>query len=295
MSKIGDLLEQRFPGPPLTTHYDDLLSEYQRSGLAPPNMVPQVSSGDDGSLWAHIWEAMLYRYLTNLGFVFRRDRVKKSGQDGPDFGVMHDGRTIWIEAIVPAPEGIPPDYLRSPKPGQIAFRSVPHQEILLRWTGALRYKCQRLQSYRAKGIIEKQDCTVVAINDCRLSDYRPIETGVSGFPFAVEAVFPVGPIAVPISLDGQQPGEAIRTTRYTIRKQNRVDVPTANFLDEGYAGVSALMGSTQRDMLDGKLRMTLVHNPLARMSLPIEILDASKEYVADHEGDEYFLHELHQR
>ncbi len=83
MSKIGDLLEQRFPGPPLTTHYDDLLSEYQRSGLAPPNMVPQVSSGDDGSLWAHIWEAMLYRYLTNLGFVFRRDRVKKSGQDDP--------------------------------------------------------------------------------------------------------------------------------------------------------------------------------------------------------------------
>jgi hypothetical protein len=185
MSQIRDFLEQRFPGPPLTTHYDELLSEYQRSGLAPPNMVRQVTSGDDGSLWAHIWEAMLYRHLTNEGFQFRRDRVSKSGQDGPDFGVLYDGRTIWIEAIVPAPEGIPPDYLQPLRAGVVEAKSVPHEQMLLRWTGALSYKRRKLQCYREKGIIAEQDCAVVAINDCRLSDYRPIETSISGFPFAV--------------------------------------------------------------------------------------------------------------
>jgi hypothetical protein len=51
--------------------------------------------------------------------------------------------------------------------------------------------------------------------------------------------------------------------------------------------VTALMGTSQRDMLDGTLWMTLVHNPLARMSLPREILGASKEYVPDDAGDHF--------
>jgi hypothetical protein len=50
------------------------------------------------------------------------------------------------------------------------------------------------------------------------------------------------------------------------------------------------MGTAQRDMLSGKLWMTLVHNPLARVSLPRGILGASKEYVAEDQGDHYLDH-----
>ena len=30
------------------------------------------------------------------------------------FGIIYDGRTIWIEAIVASPDGIPADYLQPP-------------------------------------------------------------------------------------------------------------------------------------------------------------------------------------
>jgi hypothetical protein len=52
------------------------------------------------------------------------------------------------------------------------------------------------------------------------------------------------------------------------------------------------MGSTRRDMLDGKLWLTLVHNPLANVSLPREVLGASKEYVAEDKEDHYLLRPL---
>jgi type I restriction enzyme S subunit len=235
---------------------------------------------------------MLYRHLTNLGCELRRDRVKKRGQDGPDFGVLNDGRTIWIEAIVPAPEGILAEFLQPLRSGEVEARHVPHEQMLLRWTGALRYKAECLQRYREKRIIAEADCTVIAINGCRLSEYPRSDAGVSRFPLAVEAVFPVGPMAVPITPQGHIDGEPERTIRYWIWKLTGVEVSTANFLDPDYANVSAVLGCSCRDMLDGDLPLTLVHNPLAKAPLPRGILDAKREFVADEEGDGYLLHAL---
>src|SRR5207302_9927897 len=111
--------------------------EYEASCLAPPNMRPEVEAGERG-LRAHIWEAMLYRYFRGLGFEFRPNRVLKAGQQGPDFGLLHEETTIWVEAIVPAPEGIPPEYLEPPEKGVFTVKSMPHKEMLLRWTAALK-------------------------------------------------------------------------------------------------------------------------------------------------------------
>jgi hypothetical protein len=91
-------------------------------------------SGDDGQLWAHLWEALLYRYLSDLRFTFRRDGVRKSGQHGPDFGIMHEGKTIWIEAVTPSPEGVPEEWLALPVRGEFKVKTLPHEQMLLRWT-----------------------------------------------------------------------------------------------------------------------------------------------------------------
>jgi type I restriction enzyme S subunit len=138
MSWISEALEQRFPNNTIApAHFGDLLAAYEASGLAPPNMRQEVTAGERG-LRAHIWEAMLYRYFSELGFEFRRGMVLKAGQQGPDFGLLNGGMTIWVEAIVPAPEGISADYLTTPKVGEVIVKSMPHQEMLLRWTAALR-------------------------------------------------------------------------------------------------------------------------------------------------------------
>jgi hypothetical protein len=310
MSRITEFLVCRFPEHRVMPgHLSELLSTYKDSGLAPPNLVGEITSGDDGKLWAHVWEALLYRHLLACGYEFRRGRVRKSGQHGPDFGIVHDGQTIWIEAITPSPEGIPQEWLDPPKRGECKVRTKPHEQMLLRWTSALKDKRDKLKCSVEKNIIAPTDCTVIAVNSCRLSDFATDDLGISQLPFAIEAVFPVGPIAVPISQDGHPDGDAVRTARYVIQKSiedgasgrqskqsntalrasNGASVPTTNFLDPCYAGVSAVIGGYQREMLDGVLRITVVHNPLATANLPTGILSATKEYIADDKGDHYVV------
>lgn len=158
----------------------------------------------------------------------------KSGQQGPDFGLLHHGTTIWVEAIVPEPKGIPDEYLRPPNAGEVILRTVPHREILLRWTAALKEKCEKFQRYVENGTIPANEPTMIAINGCRLADWFPDDNGVSRMPVAIEATFPVGPIVVSISRDGQLDGEATRIPRYSIENANRAQVRTDSFLNPLY-------------------------------------------------------------
>jgi hypothetical protein len=109
-------------------------------------------------------------------------------------------------------------------------------------------------------------------------------------PFAVEATFPVGPIAVSIPRDGRQAGEARRIPRHAIQNANGAEVRTDSFLNPLYGNVSAVIGTVRWDMLR-PLPLTIVHNPLAQAQLPTQILGvpADREYVTDDQGDQYLL------
>jgi type I restriction enzyme S subunit len=290
MSWISDAIAKHFPALN-HDYFAELLSPYDNSGLAPPNFRSEIIGGSERAFWAHVWEAMLFRHLSALGFEFRKGHVTKAGQHGPDFGIIHNGRTIWIEAVVPGPEGIPPDSLELPK--TIAFRAKPYDQILLRWTSVLKDKREKLQRYLDEEIVSPDDATVIAINGSRLSYWFHDDHGTSWMPLAVEATFPIGQIAFPISLGGEPAGEPARIPRYSIQKPNGADVPTDSFLNLLYANVSAVIGSVRRGMDDPDL--TLVHNPLAHVALPRELLGATKEYVADDAGDRYLLRPLSER
>jgi hypothetical protein len=296
MSPIKKFVVARFPGNDYyADHIATLLSSYEKSGLASPHLAEEVVSGEDGKLWARVWEAMIYRHLLSLGFQPHSAGMKKSGERGPDFGIVDNGQTIWIEAVTPAPQGIPHNYLEPPKKGAVEFKPVLNEEPLLRWTSVLRDKRNKLESDKRHGIIGDKDCTIIAVNSCRLYDWRPDDLGVSGFPFAVEAVFPIGPVAYPIAENGQPDPEPVHIPRYEIRKTNNSSVPTANFFNPQCANVSALLGCYHKPMMNPhydkteKISLTLVHNPLAAVPLPQGILSVEKEYVAEEEGDRYVL------
>ena len=107
--RIAAVLERRFPNNKIApTHFGQLLTEYVEADIGPPHLVDEVETGDEGKLWSCIWEAMLYRHLRAQGYE-PKGVAKRSGQHGPDFRVEHAGRTIWIEAVVPGPHGIPAD------------------------------------------------------------------------------------------------------------------------------------------------------------------------------------------
>jgi hypothetical protein len=275
-------------------HWEGLLLDYGNSGFAPPNLVSEVVSGKDHKFWAHVWEAMLFRHLTNLG-VSLRGCVTKKGQRGPDFCFEHGGRTICIEAVMPEPERIPNEWLAPPRRGEIKLRIMPHEPMLLRWTSVLKKKRAALETYVESKTIANADCTIIAVNCSRLSDFAMDDLGISQLPFAVEAVFPIGPLGIPITSDGQPAGEPNHIPRYTIQNHNRTDISTDNFLDPRYANVSAIMSCYRKEMADGELPLTIVHNPLATAHLPTGILGANKEYVAEVRSDHYIVRSVHVR
>ncbi len=111
---------------------------------------------------------------------------------------------------------------------------------------------------------------------------------MSQLPFVVETVFPIGPLAIQQTSKGQLAGGVMHTLRYSVIKPTGAQVPTANFLDPEYAGISAVIGCSRRDMRDGNLHLLVAHNPLAR-PLPVGLLGAETEYVAQKDGSAGYL------
>lgn len=282
MLTVEQFLATRYSRNPLArSYYTMLWQSYAKSGLSDRHFVEELTSGDEGRFWQRSWEMLLHDHLARLGHVLR------SANAGPDFAIRFGHTTVWVEAVVPSPVDVPKEWLELPRAG-FGGREVPHEEMLLRWTSALKAKRDRLKGYLEKGIVEDCDSYVVAINACRLSSLGQ-DKGPSGLPLAVEAAFPVGPWLFPYFEDEGRLGEPFCSIRPFVRKKNRANVPTGNFLDPSYGGVSALLGCSTCYAPEGALEVVVVHNPIAHNPLPIGLFGATTEYQAEKTGDGYEL------
>jgi hypothetical protein len=286
--RITAWLALKFPNNRIApTHYGELLIEYSLSPLRPPHLVEELETGDDGKFWSSVWEAMLYRHFVSLGLQVANNS-RPSGQHGPDFSIEWNGKTIWVEAVVPGPQGIPADYLEPPG-REIRVRNKPDQERVLRCTSAIADKKAKFDEYRGKGIVGAEDITVIALNICRLSDWDVDGNGISQLPLSLEAVFPVGPLAVAITPQGTLADQAQHVARFAVRKPSGVSIETANFLNRDFATISAVLQGHQKDLYQKPLVLGTVHNPLAANPLPPGLFKPFKEFVAKEDGDNFTL------
>ncbi len=285
--RIETFLRKRFPNNQIAPrHYAELLVPYAESGSSPPHMLPELETRDEGKFWSCVWEAMLYRHFLGLGLA-PKNYSKPSGQHGPDFCLDHHGKTIWVEATVPSPEGIPADYLAHPVMGEFRVRSKPDHQRVLRCTSAIADKTSKFAEYVKKGIVGSGDCAVIAVNICRLSDWDIDGNGISQLPLAMEAVFPVGPLGVPITPQGTLAGDAQHVPRFAVRKTSGIDIQTGNFMDPAFAGISAVLQGHQKDVFEKPLVLAEIHNPLAPNALPVHLFGAFKEFVSTEQDGEY--------
>jgi type I restriction enzyme S subunit len=262
---VDKFLENRFAGSlEEIDYYKNLWRLYQASNLADPHFTQELTSGDDGCFWSRVWEMVLYRHILTL------TKAISSTAAGPDFRAQIGGQPVYIEAITPAPTGLPADWLTPPRRGEVRVGSFPHEAMLLRWTAALKEKRNQLERHRKSGLIKDGIPTVIAVNSCRLS-LLPEEIGITQLPFAVEAVFPVGPLAVPVNVNTGEFGESYQSVRFSIPSQRGSPVPTDSFMNLDYAGVSAVLGCATCHVSGSSLPMVVVHNPLARNPLPLGI------------------------
>jgi type I restriction enzyme S subunit len=291
--RISAVLSHRFPGNSIAqSHFGQLLIEYVEANIGPPHLVRELESRDEGKLWSCIWEAMLYRHLRLQGYE-PQGSTKSTGQEGPDFRVEHAGRTIWIEAVVASPKGIPADYLEPAVLGsEIKVKMKPNDERVLRCTSVIADKQIKLGKYRDEGIIGADDCTVIAVNICRLSDWDPDGNGISQFPLSMEAVFPIGSLTVQPSPDGKIDGPAKNMVRVTVRKANGTEVETTSFFTPAFVGVSAVIQAHQCHMHERNLILATIHNPVAINKLPIGLFGAYREFVASESDEVYHIRDV---
>jgi hypothetical protein len=258
----------------------DLWNKYRSLGLPNAHFVSELSNGKRETVFQRVWEMMLARHLHALGY------NPIVSDEGPDFQIEHDGKKIWIEAICPKPEGLPQHWLRGPKPGELKVHDVPHNEVLLRWTAAIKEKCEKYGDYLQKRIVSECDAYIIAVNGCQLGVF-PLDRGVSQFPYALEAVYPVGPLTVPIDKATRKVGQPFYSIRSQIKTAAGAPVSTTVFLDKSNAGVSAVIGYSSVRAEAPLLPLDVVHNHFARSPLPREILGPQiEEWGTEPDGED---------
>lgn len=263
--------------------------DFARSGLADRKFESELTCGDPEKFWSSISEALVFKKLNGMTFLQRT----KLGA-GPDFLVDCDGKRVWIEVICPSPIGLPSEWLNPVHGGVI---NKPANEILLRWTHAIKTKADRLigtpskHGYLEEGLVGPDDAYILAVNGCRFRHGPfPELDGISQLPYAVEASFPVGPIELRIDVKTMKTVDTGYQRRWAIKKPNEtggVNVPTYAFLDPRYRPVSAIWaldsnGSCAIGVIEPS---ALVHNPNAANPVPHGWITASQEFAAFMDAD----------
>ncbi|MBN2751406.1 MAG: hypothetical protein JXQ84_01740 [Rhodospirillaceae bacterium] len=302
MGQVESYLERRFSeNRRVRECLTGLFKRYDEWGLKDTKFDTDFTSGRDEHFFGYLWEMLLASHLKGLGLDLQ------SKDEGPDFCFLNEGRKIWVEAVCPGPEGLPDDWLVLPDIREpVRVRDFPHEQLLLRWTAALKEKKEKLSGhaqrrgnwrpgYLETGIVGIDDPYVVAVSACRLGlPSFLLHEGISELPYAVEAAFPVGPIEIVIDRDTMEIVDQRLSYRRIVKNHNGADVPTDNFLNPDYSGVSAILGTPAgiNAACGENSPLVVVHNPLADNPLPYEILGADQEYVAEDRGDYYELREI---
>ncbi|PPJ49149.1 hypothetical protein C0075_00785 [Rhizobium sp. KAs_5_22] len=290
-------IEQRYPHnggrvPAMRERIIEVAQAYLDAGQGDVNALQRLCSTDEFMYWQQLSEVLLGYQLGEAGITFTHQAA------GPDFLIEREGRRIWVEVITPTPTGIPANWLA---PAEInGVRDFPHEQILLRWTAAIKQKAEVLLGQRGQhagylggGIVGADDCYVIAVNARLLRGYGGTFTeltGISQWPFAVEATLAIGPLQVRINRDTLESSEPEHQQRYVIHKPVGQPVPADTFLDERFAPISAIWAADIDEMtlLDRPASMVVVHNPRATHTLPLGLLPAQEEYRAAVLDDEHY-------
>lgn len=299
---IRQLVETRFPGDHKNCaawreHMIGACEAFVDSGLADPKFLAELATGDEQKLWSCFSEALVALQLRNLQPVTNRAGA------GPDFLLARPDGNIWVEVVCPTPGDLATDWL---KPTYGVARSVPHEQILLRWTSAIKAKADALLGsidgttvgYLASGVVRREDAYVIAVNGCRLRGgvFSQFE-GISQYPNALEAVFPLGPQQLTISRKTLEVvGRGYQHRPFVINR-NGAQVSANTFLDPRFEPISAIwaLDLNGESIFGNREALAVVHNPLATKPIPVGLLPSDAEYVAERNGDEYDLKTIETR
>lgn len=225
-----------------------------------------------------ISEVLIARELKRQNIKFSRPR------SGPDFLTELNGQKIWFEVVTPEPHGVPNTWLkRYDKENLFVANSFPSNEILTRWTSVIDAKNEKIKKYIFDGTVGKSDVVILIVNSWLLN--TPLTTGafygISQFPFALEAVAPVGCKFLMVDRINRSISDISNSYRAEIEKSSGTKLKTGSFLDPSFDVISALWGVELNEvsLIAKSYDSCLIYNPLARNPLPEGILSTNCNYL----------------
>jgi len=296
MPTLAQCLELRYPGEGLSRDYrlelQRVCAAFLSSGLADSKFEAELTGQSDAKFWSCVSEALVYDRIKDIA---RPARAIVG--EGPDFLLTDGHRRVWLEVVCPEPIGLPQDWLEI-QANHVG--TVPHDAILLRWTSAIKDKTDKLvgsvdgrvRGYLKTGLVTKDDVYVIAVNGSRLR-HGPFAAlyGISQFPYAVEAAFPVGPLQFRIDRDSLTSLGHGYQERLHIPKPSGANVPTYAFLDPRNQAVSAIwaVDFNAGRVIGSQEPCALIHNPLATQPLPKGFFRSDSEFFASPSGEDEFV------
>lgn len=295
---IEEYINSKFPGSheQVIAYRHELIrvcKNFVDSGLADTDFVNKLTSDHAPTFWSCLSEAFLADRLHDKNFP---DRPAIVG--GPDFLVSDGEQNIWIEVICPEPRGIPDEWVTFTN----GVTNFPHESILLRWTAAIKEKSEKLignaqgtiNGYLRSGMVGPNDAYVIAVNGCQLRN-GPFSalSGISQFPVAAEAVFPIGPYQLTINQETLGVVNRGHQHRPYIINKNNAHVPAYTFLDPRFNPISAIWAVDLNggSVIGNSEPMVVIHNPNAINPISIGFLPADDEYVATPSNPDEFIFE----
>lgn len=295
--EVARALKKRYPSMSHDTFLKILtmVCAYLSRNLGDANARQRLCETNNNIYWQQFSEVLFGHSL--LGFEF--NGLTHNNGVGPDFLIEKNGQKIWIEVITPEPKGLPDEWINH----RLGASSLPHEAMLLRWTAAIKEKCEKLNDYIKKKIVGLQDCYVIAVNSRLLraggdQECCPQLFGISQFPFAAEVVLPVGPLQATVDQDNKKLSTFEHSYREKISKPSGANVPTQTFLKPEFKNISAIWAADIDESLvvvvEQRFKdMVVIHNPKASNPLPKKILPAQAEYIAIESNDGFSLRESH--
>ena len=264
------------------------LKSFINSGLSDLNFQSRLNDSNQ-QFWACVSEALIAERLSDKVFGERNSIGK-----GPDLLIMNGTRKVWIEITCPEPTNISQDWLN---PDPIKAIDFPHEAILLRWSNAIKTKADKLIGYEdgtklgyiKSGLVNSEDAYVIAVNACLLrSGWYPVHEGISGLPFAVEAVLSVGPHQLKIDKMTSEVVHHGHQFRSNLINHNNSQVPTSLFMNPRFNPISAIwaLDLNGSSAIGIKETSSIIHNPNANNPIPTNFLPTDEEYVAFLNKDE---------
>ena len=227
------------------------------------------------------WELRLAAALLDLGY-----SLEPGGDGRPDFATeLPGGERLWIEAVAPSLGSVAnPDHPADLIPNA-GFRATPIDQLLMRYTQALREKRDRFQSYCEAGVVTEGDHCVIAVNS---GGMWPHVEGV-GLPRILSAVFPIGEEQITIDLDTGATLSVEYPLRNEVIRANGASISLTAFLHPSYAHISGLICDSARVTgwrQQGNGRFVSASNPTTTAPLPEAYfgLGAEYRYLPETEG-----------